>query len=68
MISEKKLFLRSIFFKKGINFRECILKSRDMITHDTSLYIFDLPSTSKMQVPIGYHIFLRIPASNQKDF
>lgn len=48
---------------KGINFRECILKSRDELTHDTSLYKFDLPSTSRMQVPIGYHVFLRFLSS-----
>ncbi|CAF0714785.1 unnamed protein product [Brachionus calyciflorus] len=45
--------------KTGVNFRECTLKSRERLTHDTSLYTFSLPNSSRMRVPIGYHVFLR---------
>ena len=46
---------------KGTNFRECILSKRVKVTHDTDLYYLDLPVSTRMSVPLGYHVFIRLP-------
>ena len=43
----------------GVNFRKCQLVKRVRATHDTSLYYFNLPESSRMCVPIGHHVFVR---------
>ncbi len=44
----------------GINFRSCELVDRKTVTHDTDLYIFNLPVSSRMWIPIGYHVYIKI--------
>ena len=44
----------------GINFRSCELVDRKTVTHDTDLYIFNLPVSSRMCIPIGYHVYIRL--------
>lgn len=46
---------------RGVNFRECTISKRVKVTHDTDLYYLDLPVSTRMSVPLGYHVFLRLP-------
>uniref|UniRef100_A0A8C9T453 Cytochrome b5 reductase 4 n=1 Tax=Scleropages formosus TaxID=113540 RepID=A0A8C9T453_SCLFO len=40
-------------------YRECVLKSRTEVTHDTSLFCFKLPPATHMQMPVGKHVYLK---------
>ena len=45
----------------GVNFRTgCHLVSKQAVTHDTSLYRFNLPDSTRMIAPVGSHVFLRL--------
>ncbi len=35
------------------------MKNRVQVTHDTDIYYFELPRSTYMQVPLGYHVFLK---------
>lgn len=43
----------------GVNYHVCELTSKKRVTHDTDIYIFTLPQSTRMCVPLGYHIFLK---------
>ena len=45
--------------RSGFNYHECKLIEKKVVTHDTFLYVFSLPESTKMCVPIGYHVFLK---------
>ncbi len=47
--------------QKPVQFRSCQLAKRKSLTHDTDLYVFDLPEFTFMCVPIGHHIYVRMP-------
>lgn len=53
-----------LYNQTGISFKECELISKQIVTHDTCLYTFQLPEHVRMQVPIGYHVFLRLLNEN----
>lgn len=45
--------------QSGVGYRVCELIKKTRVTHDTDIYVFDLPETTRMCVPLGYHIFLK---------
>uniref|UniRef100_A0A8C9V1S5 Cytochrome b5 reductase 4 n=1 Tax=Scleropages formosus TaxID=113540 RepID=A0A8C9V1S5_SCLFO len=45
--------------KNLVFYRECVLKSRTEVTHDTSLFCFKLPPATHMQMPVGKHVYLK---------
>jgi len=53
-----------LYNQTGVGFRESELVSKQRVTHDTCLYTFQLPEHVRMQVPIGYHVFLRLSNEN----
>jgi hypothetical protein len=52
----------------GVNFRECELVERKTVTHDTDIYILNLPVSSRMCIPIGYHVYVKLVDGNLVDF
>ncbi len=48
----------------GANFRKCELIDKQKVTHDTHLYKFNLPISTRMSTPVGYHVFLRLIDDN----
>ena len=48
----------------GVYFRKCELVKKTKITHDTDVYQFNLPQSSRMCVPLGFHVFLK-PKPNE---
>lgn len=52
----------------GVYFRECELVNRVNVSHDTDLYYFNLPSSSRMWIPVGHHIYLRLIDGKQTIF
>lgn len=53
-----------LYTQSGVNFRECELIDKNQVTHDTDIYTFELPKSTKMSVPLGYHVFLRFSNGN----
>lgn len=45
--------------ESAINFRKCKFTKRLRLTHDTHMYYFDLPKSSFMSIPLGYHVHVR---------
>lgn len=43
----------------GVHYRQCELTQRVNVNHDTDLYYFSLPPSSRMWTPIGHHVYLR---------
>jgi len=43
----------------GVNYRVCELHSKVAVSHDTFVYVFNLPTSTRMCVPLGYHVFLK---------
>lgn len=55
-----------LYTQTGVNFRVCELVKKTRVTRDTDIYTFELPVSTKMSVPLGYHVFLRFPNGNFK--
>lgn len=49
----------TIISKSGTNFRTVELVDKIKVTHNTYVYIFQLPESTRMCVPLGYHVFLK---------
>lgn len=45
-----------------LRYRACRLMKKSFLTHDTSLYHFQLPESSWLTVPIGYHVYFEAQA------
>ncbi|XP_054110186.1 cytochrome b5 reductase 4 isoform X4 [Callithrix jacchus] len=45
----------------GLYYRKCQLISKEDVTHDTRLFCLMLPPSTHLQVPIGQHVYLRLP-------
>ena len=48
----------------GVNYRVCELHSKIAVSHDTFVYVFNLPMATRMCVPVGYHVFLKFLDGN----
>ncbi|XP_073781094.1 cytochrome b5 reductase 4 isoform X4 [Danio rerio] len=44
---------------RGLFYRECVLLSKTDVTHNTQLLRLQLPPGSRMQVPVGRHVYLK---------
>lgn len=44
---------------RGLFYRECVLVSKTEVTHDTQVLRLQLPPGSRMQVPVGRHVYLK---------
>ncbi|NXG36403.1 NB5R4 reductase, partial [Dromaius novaehollandiae] len=44
---------------RGLFYRKCKLVSKTEVTHDTKLFCFMLPKTTRFQVPTGQHVYLK---------
>ncbi|XP_048351049.1 cytochrome b5 reductase 4 [Sphaerodactylus townsendi] len=44
---------------RGLFFRKCKLISKSSVSHDTRLLCVLLPSGTHLQVPVGYHVYLK---------
>ncbi|XP_034504112.1 cytochrome b5 reductase 4 isoform X2 [Ailuropoda melanoleuca] len=51
----------SLVPKKGLHYRKCQLISKEGVTHDTKLFCLMLPPSTHLQVPIGQHVYLKLP-------
>ncbi|XP_060275573.1 cytochrome b5 reductase 4 isoform X3 [Ovis aries] len=53
----------SIIPKKdtGLFYRKCQLVSKEDVTHDTKLFCLMLPPSTHLQVPVGQHVYLKLP-------
>uniref|UniRef100_A0A8C2QTW5 Cytochrome b5 reductase 4 n=1 Tax=Capra hircus TaxID=9925 RepID=A0A8C2QTW5_CAPHI len=53
----------SIIPKKdtGLFYRKCQLVSKEDVTHDTKLFCLMLPLSTHLQVPVGQHVYLKLP-------
>ncbi|XP_076827956.1 cytochrome b5 reductase 4 isoform X2 [Brachyhypopomus gauderio] len=40
-------------------YRDCTLVSKKEVTHDTRLFCFRLPPGTRMQIPVGRHVYLK---------
>lgn len=49
----------TVISKSGTNFRTVELIDKVKVTHNTYIYIFQLPESTRMCVPLGYHVFLK---------
>lgn len=47
-------------FISGLFYRECVLVSKTEVTHDTQVLRLQLPPGSRMQVPVGRHVYLKM--------
>ncbi|XP_006823095.1 cytochrome b5 reductase 4-like [Saccoglossus kowalevskii] len=57
------LFHHNTFKKtseRDVQYFSCTLKSRESITHDSYLLCFELPIATRMPVPMGYHVYLKV--------
>ncbi|XP_058290793.1 cytochrome b5 reductase 4 isoform X2 [Hylobates moloch] len=45
----------------GLYYRKCQLISKEDVTHDTRLFCLTLPPSTHLQVPIGQHVYLKLP-------
>lgn len=45
----------------GLHYRKCQLISKEDVTHDTKLFCLMLPPSTHLQVPIGQHVYLKLP-------
>nr|XP_045247127.1 cytochrome b5 reductase 4 isoform X2 [Macaca fascicularis] len=45
----------------GLYYRKCQLISKENVTHDTRLFCLMLPPSTHLQVPIGQHVYLKLP-------
>lgn len=56
-------YSKSEFYKQNfsrVRFCDCTIVKKSPLTHDTSLYQIRLPKSCWMQVPIGYHVYVRM--------
>ncbi|XP_038177311.1 cytochrome b5 reductase 4 isoform X1 [Arvicola amphibius] len=44
----------------GLFYRRCQLISKEDVTHDTRLFCLMLPPSTHLQVPVGYHVYLKL--------
>ncbi|XP_076057085.1 cytochrome b5 reductase 4 isoform X2 [Oratosquilla oratoria] len=49
---------------KEAEYVTCNLVSKENITHDTRLFVVEVPSNVHLPVPVGYHVFIRIPGKD----
>ena len=54
-----KIELVTLDTKVGTNFRLVELVDKIKVTYNTYIYVFKLPDTTQISVPLGYHVFLR---------
>nr|XP_023663552.1 cytochrome b5 reductase 4 isoform X4 [Paramormyrops kingsleyae] len=40
-------------------YRKCVLVSKTHVTHDTSVFHFQMPPGTVMQIPVGEHVYLK---------
>uniref|UniRef100_A0A8C0AGJ7 Cytochrome b5 reductase 4 n=2 Tax=Bos TaxID=9903 RepID=A0A8C0AGJ7_BOSMU len=45
----------------GLFYRKCQLVSKEDVTHDTKLFCLMLPPSTHLEVPVGQHVYLRLP-------
>ncbi|MXQ88728.1 hypothetical protein E5288_WYG003354 [Bos mutus] len=48
-------------FFLGLFYRKCQLVSKEDVTHDTKLFCLMLPPSTHLEVPVGQHVYLRLP-------
>ena len=46
-------------------FRSCQLLCCSTVTHDTNLYTFQLPAGTCMNIPIGYHVNVKMTSNGK---
>ncbi|KAM5163019.1 cytochrome b5 reductase 4-like isoform 2-T2 [Mantella aurantiaca] len=46
--------------QRGHYYRKCRLTSKMDISHNTRLFCFDLPQNCHLEVPVGYHVYLKL--------
>ncbi|XP_070556069.1 cytochrome b5 reductase 4-like [Ptychodera flava] len=44
---------------REMKYRQCVLKQRDAVSHDTQLLCFEVPQGTRLCVPVGYHVFVK---------
>ncbi|KAM9316615.1 cytochrome b5 reductase 4-like [Gastrophryne carolinensis] len=47
--------------QRGLFYRNCELTSKTNINYNTRLYCFELPPHCHLQVPVGHHVYLKLP-------
>lgn len=48
----------------GLHLRRAKLVKRVKMTHDTALYYFGLSKSTHMSVPLGRHVFIKLPGDS----
>ncbi|XP_071998127.1 cytochrome b5 reductase 4 isoform X1 [Engystomops pustulosus] len=46
--------------QRGTHYRKCRLASKTAINYNTRLFCFELPRCCHLQVPVGYHVYLKL--------
>ena len=49
----------------GLFYRKCQLVSKEDVTHDTKLFCLMLPPSTHLQVPVGQHVYLKLPITGE---
>ncbi|XP_072564418.1 cytochrome b5 reductase 4-like isoform X2 [Paramormyrops kingsleyae] len=47
-------------------YRKCVLVSKTHVTHDTSVFHFQMPPGTVMQIPVGEHVYLKTTVKGNK--
>ncbi|XP_042227158.1 cytochrome b5 reductase 4-like [Homarus americanus] len=49
---------------RKIEYTECSLASKETLTQDTRLLVIQVPEYTCLPVPIGYHVYIRVPGND----
>lgn len=49
---------------KKIEYVDCSLESKEIVTQDTRVFVIQVPKSTYLPVPIGYHVYIRFPGND----
>ncbi|KAM8952324.1 cytochrome b5 reductase 4 isoform 2-T2 [Pelodytes ibericus] len=52
--------------QRGLFYRKCKLASKTDVNYNTKLLCFDLPQGCHLDVPIGHHVYLKLPITGME--
>ncbi|CAH2249281.1 cytochrome b5 reductase 4 isoform X2 [Pelobates cultripes] len=52
-------FIKS--FQRGLFYRKCRLASKIAVNYNTRLFCFELPKGCNFPVPVGHHVYIKLP-------
>ncbi|XP_071541363.1 cytochrome b5 reductase 4 [Panulirus ornatus] len=50
---------------KKIEYVDCSLESKEIVTQDTRVFVIQVPKSTYLPVPIGYHVYIRFPGNGK---